>query len=71
MGIVLWLLKGADTSWVHLNNLTRIAWLLGLTLVGAITYFGMLAIAGLRPRQFLRREADAKAVSGAGKGNSS
>jgi putative peptidoglycan lipid II flippase len=71
MGIVLWLLKGADTSWVHLNNLTRIAWLLGLTLVGAITYFGILAIAGLRPREFLRREAEAKPVSAAGKDNSS
>jgi putative peptidoglycan lipid II flippase len=56
MGIVLGLLKGADTSWVHLNNLTRVAWLLGLTLIGATTYFGVLSMCGWRPRQFLRKE---------------
>ena len=56
MGVVLWLLKGADRSWVHLNNLTRVAWLLGLTLVGALTYFGVLGIAGWRPRDVLRTE---------------
>ena len=56
MGIVLWLLKGANTSWVHLNNLTRVAWLLGLTLAGATTYFGVLAASGWRPREFLRKE---------------
>jgi peptidoglycan biosynthesis protein MviN/MurJ (putative lipid II flippase) len=56
MGIVVWLLKGEDRSWVHLNSLTRVAWLLGLTLAGALSYFGTLAAAGWRPRDFLRRE---------------
>jgi putative peptidoglycan lipid II flippase len=56
MGIVLWLLKGENRSWVHLNNLTRVAWLLGLTLTGALTYFGLLASTGWRPRDFLRKE---------------
>jgi putative peptidoglycan lipid II flippase len=57
MGIVLWLLKGENRTWVHLNNLTRVAWLLGLTLTGALTYFGLLAATGWRPRDFLRKEA--------------
>ncbi|MEP6702928.1 MAG: murein biosynthesis integral membrane protein MurJ, partial [Betaproteobacteria bacterium] len=56
MGVVVWLLKGTGTSWLHLNNLTRIAWLLGLSLAGAVTYFGTLALTGWRPRDFLRRE---------------
>jgi putative peptidoglycan lipid II flippase len=56
MGVVVWLLRGEARSWVHLNNLTRVAWLLGLTLAGALAYFGALAATGWRPRDFLRRE---------------
>ena len=56
MGVVVWLLAGEARSWLHVNNLTRVAWLFGLTLAGALTYFGMLAATGWRPRDFMRRE---------------
>jgi putative peptidoglycan lipid II flippase len=57
MAVVVWLLKGQDRSWLYVNNFTRTAWLLGLMLVGALVYFGTLAVAGWRPREFFRREA--------------
>jgi hypothetical protein len=28
--------EGENRSWLHLNNFTRVAWLLGLTLAGAL-----------------------------------
>ncbi|MEO6565866.1 MAG: lipid II flippase MurJ, partial [Casimicrobiaceae bacterium] len=56
MGIVLWLLRGDDQLWLRLEPLVKAAWLLGLTLAGALVYLGMLLALGLRPRQFLRRE---------------
>ena len=56
MGLVLWTLSGNHGSWLHVNTLTRIAWLLGLTLAGALSYFLVLAATGLRPRHFLRRD---------------
>lgn len=56
MGVVLWLLRGQDRSWLYVESLTRIAWLSGLTLVGALVYFGVLTIAGWRPGPFFRRE---------------
>jgi len=56
MGIVVWLLEGDARSWLHVNNLTRVAWLLGLTVAGALAYFGALAATGWRPRDFMRRE---------------
>lgn len=56
MGGVLWTLSGSHRSWLHVNTLTRIAWLLGLTLAGALSYFLVLAATGLRPRHFLRRD---------------
>jgi putative peptidoglycan lipid II flippase len=56
MGLVLWLLRGENLTWLYLQNLTRVAWLSGLTLVGALVYFGALVAAGWRPREFFRRE---------------
>jgi len=56
MGGVLWALAGNSQSWLHVNSLTRIAWLLGLSLAGALSYFVVLGVTGLRPRFFVRRE---------------
>lgn len=56
MGLVLWLLRGENRTWLVLENLTRVAWLSGLTLVGALVYFGTLAAVGWRPREYFRRE---------------
>ncbi len=56
MGLVLWLLRGQDRSWLYVESLTRIAWLAGLTLVGALVYFGALTALGWRPRTFFRHE---------------
>jgi peptidoglycan biosynthesis protein MviN/MurJ (putative lipid II flippase) len=57
MGLVLWLLRGEARTWLYLESLTRVAWMSGLTLIGAVVYFGTLAAAGWRPREFFRREA--------------
>ena len=56
MGLVLWLLRGENRSWLELEKLTRVAWLAGLTLVGALVYFGVLAAMGWRPRESFHRE---------------
>ena len=56
MGLVLWLLRGDSALWLRLDTLVRAAWLLGLTLAGALSYLGMLLAFGLRPRELLRRE---------------
>ncbi|MEP7083176.1 MAG: murein biosynthesis integral membrane protein MurJ [Betaproteobacteria bacterium] len=56
MGVVLWLLRGQDRSWLYVESLTRIAWLAALTLVGLLVYFGALSALGWRPRAFFRRE---------------
>ena len=57
MGLVLWLLRGENQTWLAVEKLTRVAWLSGLILVGTLVYFGALAACGWRPRQFFRRES--------------
>ncbi|MFS8084775.1 MAG: murein biosynthesis integral membrane protein MurJ, partial [Acidobacteriota bacterium] len=56
MGLVLWLLRGETQTWLQVESLARVAWLSGLTLAGALAYFGTLAAVGWRPRDFFRRE---------------
>ena len=56
MGVVLWLLRGDNAVWLRVEKLLRVAWLAGLTLVGALAYFGVLMASGWRPREFFRRE---------------
>ena len=57
MGVVVWLLRGDNDRWLRLDTLVKAAWLLGLTLAGALSYLGALLLLGIRPRHFLRREA--------------
>jgi putative peptidoglycan lipid II flippase len=56
MGVVVWLLAGQDATWLRVSNLTRVAWLLSLALAGALTYFGVLLLTGMRLRELMRRE---------------
>ena len=56
MSLVLWLLRGENATWLHVDALTRVAWLCGLTLIGVIVYFGALAAVGWRAREFFRRD---------------
>ncbi len=57
MGVVVWLLRGDNQLWLHLDTLVKAAWLLGLTLAGALSYLAVLLLLGIRPRDFLRRES--------------
>ncbi len=56
MGGVVWVLAGPDRAWLYASNLTRVAWLLGLALAGALTYFVVLWMTGMRLKALMRRE---------------
>jgi putative peptidoglycan lipid II flippase len=56
MGLVLAWLGGSARDWLRIEPIPRIGWLAGLTLAGALAYFAALWVAGLRPREFLRRD---------------
>jgi len=55
MGAVLWFTMGTVESWLQEEAWLR-AWRLGgVVVVGAATYFALLAIAGVRPRDFVKK----------------
>ena len=47
-------LHGSSEDWMTRTGLGRVAMLGGLVAAGAVTWFGALAVSGLRPRDFLR-----------------
>ncbi|MGH8671619.1 MAG: murein biosynthesis integral membrane protein MurJ, partial [Burkholderiales bacterium] len=57
MGCVLWLGMGANESWLHSGDAARITHLAGLVVLGSASYFGALALMGLRLNQFAKRVA--------------
>ncbi len=55
MGAVLWLTMGTVESWLvgqAWQRAWRLAW---VVMAGAMTYFALLALAGVRPRDFVKR----------------
>ncbi len=55
MGAVLWFSMGTVESWLQ-EEAWRRAWRLAVVVVaGAATYFALLAIAGVRPRDFVKK----------------
>ena len=52
--LVLTWLHGADADWIAGGGVGRVAMLAGLVAAGAITWFGALAVSGVRPRDLLR-----------------
>ena len=51
--VLVWL-HGSSEDWMARAGLGRVAMLGGLVAAGAATWFGALAVSGLRPRDFLR-----------------
>ena len=51
---VLTWLHGPDAGWMAGGGVERVAMLAGLVAAGAITWFGALAVSGVRPRDLLR-----------------
>jgi putative peptidoglycan lipid II flippase len=62
LGAVLVAIGGSPRDWLGATLWTRIAWLGGLVVAGAITYFGTLFLLGFRLRDFNRREKPAGPV---------
>jgi putative peptidoglycan lipid II flippase len=55
MGAALWFAMGTIASWLSGGLLLRAGRLTLVVLAGAATYFGVLWLLGLRPRQFMKR----------------
>jgi putative peptidoglycan lipid II flippase len=62
LGGALLLLGGSPRDWLVASLWTRIGWLLGLVVGGAVAYFGTLYLLGFRIADFDRREASAAAL---------
>jgi len=62
LGGALLLLGGSPRDWLVASLWTRIGWLLGLVVGGAVAYFGTLYLLGFRIADFDRREAPAAPV---------
>jgi putative peptidoglycan lipid II flippase len=57
MGVVLWFAAGPTAAWLTGSGWLRAAKLVGVVAVGVATYFAVLALAGMRPREFVKRVA--------------
>jgi putative peptidoglycan lipid II flippase len=55
MGVVVWIAMGPQALWLSGSAWLRAARLVGVVLLGGATYFGVLALCGVRPRQFMKR----------------
>ena len=55
MAAALWLAAGSQESWLGGSAWSRAARLSAVVVVGAATYFAVLWLVGLRPRQFVKR----------------
>jgi putative peptidoglycan lipid II flippase len=58
MGAVLWFAMGPVDAWLHGRAWSRVAHLAGLVAAGAASYFAVLYLLGLRPRDFVKRAAE-------------
>ncbi len=57
MSVALYLAAGNETFWMHSRFHSRVAYLMGLVMLGASVYFLTLWMSGIRPRQFSRKAA--------------
>jgi putative peptidoglycan lipid II flippase len=57
LGVVMWLTKGDDASWIDQAAGLRALRLAGVVAAGGISYFAVLFLLGFRPRDFSRRAA--------------
>ena len=55
MAVVLWFGMGAQSTWLHYGFAEKILRLTLLVCGGAATYFAVLWLLGIRPRDFMRR----------------
>ncbi|WP_018605328.1 murein biosynthesis integral membrane protein MurJ [Uliginosibacterium gangwonense] len=56
MGVVLWLVRGAENDWLHNHHTAwRVTHLFGIIAVGAAAYFATLYALGFRMQDFRRR----------------
>ena len=55
MAAVLWFGMGAQSAWLHYGFAEKIMRLTLLVSGGALTYFAVLWLLGIRPRDFMRR----------------
>jgi putative peptidoglycan lipid II flippase len=55
MGVVVWIAMGPQGAWLSGSAWLRAGRLLGVVLLGAATYFGVLWMGGVRPREFMKR----------------
>ena len=58
MAAVLWFAMGSAESWLHGRAWARVAHLTVLVAAGAASYFAVLYLGGLRPRDFVKRAAE-------------
>jgi putative peptidoglycan lipid II flippase len=57
MAVVLWFSMGTQAHWLAGGTWMRAARLVGLVALGAATYFAVLWLGGMHPRQFVKRVA--------------
>jgi putative peptidoglycan lipid II flippase len=55
MAAVLWLVSGSDASWMAMGGYARVASLVWMVALGAVTYFAALWLLGFRLRDFSKR----------------
>jgi len=55
MGVVLHFAMGDASVWLGFGLMQRLAYLSGLVVLGAVSYFAMLLLLGFRPRDYMRR----------------
>jgi putative peptidoglycan lipid II flippase len=58
MGAVLWFAMGPAEAWLQARAWVRAAHLSGLVAAGAASYFAVLFLLGVRPRDFAKRAAE-------------
>jgi len=55
MGVALWFAAGSQESWLAGSAWSRAARLSAVVVAGAVSYFAVLWLVGLRPAQFVKR----------------
>ncbi|HZN25242.1 MAG TPA: murein biosynthesis integral membrane protein MurJ [Burkholderiales bacterium] len=58
MGVVLWLTTGSASEWLAARAHERAAWLTGIVIAGAASYFAALWVLGFRLKDFSHRAAE-------------
>jgi putative peptidoglycan lipid II flippase len=55
MGVTLYFAMGDTSAWLTFGLMTRLIYITGLVILGAVSYFSTLMLLGFRPRDYLRR----------------